>query len=147
MGREEGSGCGTHVYPWRIHFNIWQNQYNSVKFKNKIKLKKNNIPFLLELQDLWTASISPLSLLPPALWHSDSHLHRKQRTWKSKHCSLMIFLHILAYQLSYPSFSTLSGQNSILLNLWDRGKWGRGRADFYVVCWPRTTTPNTKCWR
>ena len=23
--REEGSGWGTHVYPWRIHFDIWQN--------------------------------------------------------------------------------------------------------------------------
>ena len=23
--REEGSGCGTHVYLWRIHFDIWQN--------------------------------------------------------------------------------------------------------------------------
>ena len=38
--REEGSGRGTHVYLWRIHFDIWQNQYNIVKFKNKIKLKK-----------------------------------------------------------------------------------------------------------
>ena len=36
---EEGSGWGTHVYLWRIHFDIWQNQYNIVKFKNKIKLK------------------------------------------------------------------------------------------------------------
>ena len=26
-----------------IHFNIWQNQYNIVKFKNKIKLKKIKI--------------------------------------------------------------------------------------------------------
>ena len=25
MGREEGSGWGTHVYLWRIHFDIWQN--------------------------------------------------------------------------------------------------------------------------
>ena len=40
MGREEGSGWGTHVYLWRIHFDIWQNQYNTVKLKNKIKLKK-----------------------------------------------------------------------------------------------------------
>ena len=40
MGREEGSGWGTHVYLWWIHFDIWQNQYNIVKFKNKIKLKK-----------------------------------------------------------------------------------------------------------
>ena len=37
--REEGSGWGTHVYLWRIHFDIWQNQYNIVKFKNKIKLQ------------------------------------------------------------------------------------------------------------
>ena len=41
MGREEGegSGWGAQVYLWRIHFDIWQNQYNIVKFKNKIKLK------------------------------------------------------------------------------------------------------------
>ena len=39
--REEGSGWGTHVYLGRIHFDIWQNQYNILKFKNKIKLKKN----------------------------------------------------------------------------------------------------------
>ena len=35
--REEGSGWGTHVYLWRIHVDVWQNQYNIVKFKNKIK--------------------------------------------------------------------------------------------------------------
>ena len=39
MGREEGSGWGTHVYLWQIHFDIWQNQYNIVKL-NKIKFKK-----------------------------------------------------------------------------------------------------------
>ena len=38
--REEGSAWGTHVYLWWIHFNIWQNQHNIVKLKNKIKLKK-----------------------------------------------------------------------------------------------------------
>ena len=38
--REEGSGWGTHVYLWQIHFDIWQNEYNFVKFKNKIKLKQ-----------------------------------------------------------------------------------------------------------
>ena len=37
---EEGSGWGTHVYLWQIHFDIWQNQYNSVKFKKKRKQKK-----------------------------------------------------------------------------------------------------------
>jgi len=41
MGREEGSGWGTHVYLWQIHFDVWQNQYNIVKLKNKIKKKEN----------------------------------------------------------------------------------------------------------
>ena len=38
--KEEGSGWGTHVYLWQIHFAIWQNQYNIVKLNN-IKFKKN----------------------------------------------------------------------------------------------------------
>jgi len=37
-GRWEGaSGCGTHVCPWRIHVDEWQNQYNIVKLKKKKK--------------------------------------------------------------------------------------------------------------
>ena len=38
--RDEGSGWGTHVYLWWIHFDVCQNQYNIVKLKNKIKFKK-----------------------------------------------------------------------------------------------------------
>ena len=43
--RKEGSGWGTHAYLWRIHFDIWENQYNIVKSKNKIQLKtkKKNV--------------------------------------------------------------------------------------------------------
>ena len=33
--REEGSGWGARVYLWQIHVDIWQNQYNIVKLKNK----------------------------------------------------------------------------------------------------------------
>ena len=40
-GRREGSGWGTCVHSWWIHVDVWQNQYNIVKLKNKIKLKKN----------------------------------------------------------------------------------------------------------
>ena len=29
--REEGSGWGTRVYLWRIHVDVWQNQYNIVE--------------------------------------------------------------------------------------------------------------------
>ena len=38
--REEGSGWGTRIYLWQIHVDIWQNQYNILKLKNKIKFKK-----------------------------------------------------------------------------------------------------------
>ena len=33
MGREVGGGAGwgTRVHPWRIHVDVWQNQYNIVK--------------------------------------------------------------------------------------------------------------------
>ena len=30
---------GTHVHPWLIHVNVWQNQYSIVK-QNKVKKKK-----------------------------------------------------------------------------------------------------------
>ena len=35
--RNQRSLNTTHVYLWRIHFDIWQNQYSIVKLKNKIK--------------------------------------------------------------------------------------------------------------
>ena len=37
-GGRGGSGLGTHVHPWRIHVNVWQNQYSIVK-QNKVKIK------------------------------------------------------------------------------------------------------------
>ena len=41
--REEGSGWGTRVYLWRIHVDTWQNQYNIVMLKNKIKKKMKSL--------------------------------------------------------------------------------------------------------
>ena len=40
--KEEGSGWETHVYLCRIHFDIWQNQYNIVKLKKKMSNKNVN---------------------------------------------------------------------------------------------------------
>ena len=58
--KEEGSGWGTHVCLWRIHFDIWQNLYNIVKFKNKIKFKK------MQLNSPHPVSCSIQFLLPKA---------------------------------------------------------------------------------
>ena len=52
--REEGSGWGTHVYLWQIHFDIWQNQYNIVKL-NKIKLKKEKTTKTMLVRPLMTS--------------------------------------------------------------------------------------------
>ena len=62
--REEGSGWGTHVNLWRIHFDIWQNYYNYVKFKNKIKLKKKkNWTWNNRLVPNWKRSMSRLHIV------------------------------------------------------------------------------------
>ena len=48
---EGGSYLGTHVHPWQIHVNVWQNQYSIVK-QNKVKIKikkKRQIPFHYQL--------------------------------------------------------------------------------------------------
>ena len=39
-GGRRGSEWGTHVPPWWIHVNVWQNQYNIIKLKKKT-LEKN----------------------------------------------------------------------------------------------------------
>ena len=44
--RVEGSGWGTRVYLWWIHVDIWQNQYNIVKFKKKKKTELEVLCFL-----------------------------------------------------------------------------------------------------
>ena len=64
--REEGSGWGTRVYLWRIHVDIWQNQYNIVKLKNKIKIgKKNKDSYCCQRRRQW----HPTPVLLPGKSH------------------------------------------------------------------------------
>ena len=34
---ERGSGLGTHVHPWQIHVDVWQNQYSIIEQNNNNK--------------------------------------------------------------------------------------------------------------
>ena len=61
--KEEGSGWGTRVYLWQIHFDIWQNQYNIVK------LKKKKCPYFPK------QSTDLLQFLSKFQWHIS---HKKQ---------------------------------------------------------------------
>ena len=49
---EGGSGWGTYVYLWQIHVNVWQNQYNIVKYKKrKDVLKRVRLISLIQIQN------------------------------------------------------------------------------------------------
>ena len=32
---------GTRIHPWQMHVDVWQNQYNIVKLKKKLKKQTN----------------------------------------------------------------------------------------------------------
>ena len=55
--REEGSGWGTHVYLWQIHFDIWQNQYTIVKVKKKMYLIKTKKAIVPHPEPRWGAHV------------------------------------------------------------------------------------------
>ena len=46
-----GSGLGTCVHPWRIHVDVWQNQYNIVI---SLQLKLINLKFKKSLNEFPT---------------------------------------------------------------------------------------------
>jgi len=71
--REEGSGWGTHVYLWWIHFDIWQNQYNIVKLKNKkIKIKKIKKKYTINQSDRQMVLQIKKIFFKFFIWKSDS---------------------------------------------------------------------------
>ena len=72
-----GSGWGTHVYLWQIHFDIWQNRYNIVKLKNKIK-KEPTCQCRRHSFKLWVGKIPCRSLvqLAPVFLPGESHGQR-----------------------------------------------------------------------
>ena len=50
--REEGSGWGTHVYLWQIHFDIWQNQA-SFSDHNAVRLDLNYRRKTIKNSNIW----------------------------------------------------------------------------------------------
>ena len=87
--REGGSGWGTHVYLWRIHFGIWQNQYNIVKLKNKIKFKKakqNKKKNLPTMRETWVLSLGWEDPLEEGLAnHCLENPHERGAWWATGH--------------------------------------------------------------
>ena len=80
-GRWEGGfRMGTHVHPWRIHVDMWQNQHNIVKLKNKIKINKFifwslhvqlwSFHVYLHSVFLWASLVAQLVKNPPIIWET-----------------------------------------------------------------------------
>ena len=103
MGREEGSGWGTHVYLWWIHFDIWQNQYNIVKLKNKInKILKKIITPLLSTNT--TSNISYLFVTPWTVVFQaplSTEFSAKILEWVVMPCSGLLCCRWVLYLLSH----------------------------------------------
>ena len=93
--REDGSGWGTHVYLWQIHFDIWQNQNNIVKL-NKIKLKKNKESgiFLLCYSFYWD---DPLNL---CFWNF-YHGFIREQLWNPERIALLILSQFLPHTFGF----------------------------------------------
>ena len=99
--REEGSGWGTRVYLWQIHFDIWQNQYNIVKLKNKIIIKNKKRTFQ------WLLHLHHFSLCILSFWLAPFP------TWKMPHLLCFPFL-IKTIQFQVPHLSGLTLDSGIL---------------------------------
>ena len=50
-----GSGLGTRVHPWWIHVDVWQNQYNIVKWKKNFKVSRKQPILGKKGVSVWTA--------------------------------------------------------------------------------------------
>ena len=85
MGREvrRVSGWGTHVYPWLIHVNVWQNPLQYCQVINlQLKLKKKVAPFCDILKIHYLSSNITLTILT-----------FKSR-WVINHCIWQLFIKI-----------------------------------------------------
>ena len=81
---EEGSGWGTRVYLWQIHVDIWQNQYNIVKLKSKIKLKKKNMEKKFIIKRYQSTEPDEEMALTLANWEIDAFISSLGKTKKTR---------------------------------------------------------------
>ena len=87
---ERGSGWGTHVNPWLIHVNVWQNpvQYCKVVSLQLIKIngKKNNKMNQSKKKRLGVFTFSlPPSVSLSHLLHTHTHMHAYTRVYMCAH--------------------------------------------------------------
>ena len=80
---EGGSGLGTCVHPWQMHVDVWQNQYNIVKYKNNKNYKKEYIVGSLPTSEL-------------GLWHCFMHTHDYMLQWNTLSIHLLSLSSILS---------------------------------------------------
>jgi len=115
--REEGSGWGTHVYLWQIHFDIWQNQYNIVKL-NKIKFKKIN-KIKLKNRDITlpttTKKIGGIFSLNVVLVYTIKWIVKWISHTYTYIDSLLDFLRIQGTTMHLVEFPVLSGMFSLVI--------------------------------
>ena len=110
--REEGSGWGTHVYLWRIHFDIWQNYLN---FKNKIKLKKK------KQRDYFV----PKGPSSQGYGFSSSHVWCESWTVKKAECQRIDAFELWCWRLLRVPWTARRSKQSVLKEISPEYSWKR----------------------
>ena len=110
--REGGSGWGTHVNPWLIHFNVWQNplQYCKVISLQLIKKKKVKVKVALSCpilqlpgQNTGVGSLSLLQGIFPTQGSNPGLLHCRRILNQLNHKGSPRILEWVAYTFSRRS--------------------------------------------
>ena len=122
MGREvgEGSGWGTQVYLWQIHFDIWQNQYNIVKLKKK---KKKRV--------LSSTLQSPFTVI--LAYHCCLFLNPHEWTLKTSYLYSSLWISLYKHVLSRSHGCTGAGKPRGAIPCWRSGRAAVRRYPSYKV--------------
>ena len=85
---------GTHVHPWLIHVNVWQNQYSIVKQnKIKIKIKKKRKLWYIYTMEYYAAIKKNTFESVLMRWMKLARLYRVKKARK-KNTNTVILMHI-----------------------------------------------------
>ena len=102
-------------YLWQIHFDIWQNQYNIVKLKNKIKFKKKGFCVRLKRAEMQQTSCTLPVHLPVALPPGCTYLYLEYTNAQSITLLICLFemygyFHHVLMQIPSSTQGVLSGK-------------------------------------
>ena len=130
--RDGGLRWGMRVNLWQIHVDVWQNQYNIVKLKNKIKYKK----ILCTHKIIWTMYIFSTEAAAPKFSDQGNLIHSisiSKKIFPMCHVCVCVCFILLGFFWNI--------QNALFSCLYQRSLWPSSQSYNYL-----TSTVCILCW-